>query len=113
MQHTKNPVIWLRFIAWKMQFWWSHRDPIKYFFIRVRKDGSWNIPEKWSHEDYARHYNWYMKVKRVGWRLFFGHLRRFAGYAHKCEFTDPKHGLLYGGQGAGIDDAFDRFVDSL
>lgn len=113
MKHTKNPVIWLRFIAWKMQFWWGHRDPIQYFFIRLRKDGTCNIPQKWSSEDYDRHYRWYVKVKKLGNILLFRRLRRFAGYAHKCEFTDPKHGLLHGGQGAGMDAAFDRFVDSL
>lgn len=114
MSYTKNPIIWLRFFAWKIQFRWEHRDyAIRYLFIRERKDGTWNIPTKWSSEDYDRHYQWYMKIKKIGWRILFGHLRRFAGYSHKCEFTDRKNGLLHGGQGAGMDDAFDRFVDSL
>jgi len=113
MRYTMNPIIWLRFFAWKIQFWWSYRDPFKLFFIREQADGTWRIPKIWGEKYYQLRLDWYYTVKNAGSWLIFSHLRRFAGYAHKCEFTDRKEGLLYCGQGAGMDDLFDSFVESL
>ena len=134
---TRNPVIWLRYWAWCIQFWVSHpkRDmayPLwlrKFLLCRVfpdrRRHGlSWRMIRWWESQNpnFVPQYlplPWWVGEHALG--PFYGlpsrltrPLRRFAGASHRCEFTGRNVGALYTGRvDPFMDRLFDQFIQNI
>ena len=107
MKKTKNPIIWLRYLCWCVQNWMSRHTP--YYPLRLRI---------WLHRlypDTIKSYPWYIGADCQGpfvgpWHQVSWFFRSFTGgRSHRCEFTDKKHGVLYGhNEGAFMDQYFEN-----
>lgn len=131
---TKDWRIWLQYICWCIQAWMSNHNPILPGFIRIwalkrwpeRYHLTWRMSEWWRDglgadmTDIAKPLPWPLGEAAMGpfikpWektkRFFRGHT---GGRSHRCEFTDPKIGALYGGQeGPFMNELFDEFVRKI
>lgn len=133
---TKNPVVWFQYLCWMIQAWMSRHEPIYPSWLR-----NWiydhvpNAPLRWSvsHADVAswKRFNpqldpmmkplpWWAGIAALGifykpWRAIINILRKgTGGRSHRCEFTDPEHGALYGHkEGAFMDRCFDVLLQRI
>ena len=131
---TRDYRLWLQYLCWCIQSWMSFHKPILPSFIRGwalrrwpdRFNRTWRMHEWWRDglgadmTGIAKPLPWPLCEAAFGpflkpWnrieRFFRSHT---GGRSHRCEFTDPKIGALYGGQqGAFMDLLFEEFLENI
>jgi len=131
---TRDWRIWVQYLCWCIQAWMSSHKPILPSFIRIwairrwpdRINMTWRMREWWQDglgadvSKIPKPLPWPLCESAMGpflapWnqveRFFRSHT---GGRSHRCEFTDPKHGALYGGQdGPFMDEMFDEFLKKI
>jgi hypothetical protein len=130
---TKNPIIWFQYLCWCIQFWMSNHKPYYpdwlRFWLRKRYPDS-QYCKKWQVEFYKKNdprgvtilkpWPWYVGDHCFGpflkpWGKVVSFFRGFTGgRSHRCEFTDPEHGALYGhNKGAFMNRLFEKFIERI
>jgi hypothetical protein len=131
---TRNPLIWFQYGCWRVCTWMMFHRP--YYPLRLRIWLSYRYPEeRWSltwamidqwrrvRPDYTpRHLPlpWYIGANAIGpfvgpWdrvqRIF---RKGTGGRTHRCEFTDPQRGALYGhNEGPFMNAYFDKLIENI
>ena len=130
---TKNPVIWFQYFCWCAQNWMSKHTPyyplgVRIWLHRLYPDTIYqpqHMIDSWRRFD--KHYNerykpppWYIGMHCQGpfmrpWRRIQAFFRGLTGgLSHRCEFTDKKHGALYGHkEGAFMNELFEQFIENI
>ncbi len=139
-KRTKNPVVWAQYACWNVQWWMTLHQPYAPMWFRgwatyrygVRIGGPgkepW-LPERHMIEGWMRLDPSYVPPKLppwwVGsnasgpllpvWNRIAGFFRaKTGGRSHRCEFTDPMRGALYGhNEGPFMNAYFDRFLERI
>jgi hypothetical protein len=132
--YTLNPIPWLQYAAWTIQWWMQTHRPIYPLWFRVwalkhygneRSGLTWDDIRRWEtvRPDYKHPHKpvpWYIGAHGLGplyapWLRIARFVRRFTGgRSHRCEFTDREMGALYGHQhGAFMDRLFEVFIDRI
>jgi hypothetical protein len=129
---TLSPVIWFQYFCWNVQFWMNTHKP--YYPLRLR---IWllngyderrhqitrqmvRVWENLGRTEYPEPLPWYIGTAALGpfvgpWSKAARFFRRLTGgRSHRCEFTDPEQGALYGGkEGAFMDRYFEQFIANI
>jgi hypothetical protein len=135
MKKTYNPIIWLKYLAWCIQFWasghamaypgWLRKWLLFTVFPDKRRHGTtWRMIHWWRSQNdsfFPLYYPlpWWVGPHALGpfYNLPFKlthPLRRFAGASHRCEFTDKGHGALYTGTvDPFMDRLFEQFIKNI
>jgi hypothetical protein len=131
---TKNPVIWFQYGCWQVQFWMMFHKPYYPLWFRMwlldrypeeRRSLTWRTIEMWKRANpkwQPTHLPlpWYIGDHAFGpflgpWNRLQNLVRKgTGGRSHRCEFTDPESGALYGrNKGAFMDDYFDQLIANI
>jgi hypothetical protein len=118
MKKTRNPRIWFQYLCWTIQFWMMiHRPHVVPSVLRVLITRLWmrtwptgEKPKKlpaWLHWIWVAHLPGWSRVEQLFRRCT-------GGRSHRCEFTDPHHGALYGyNEGAFMNKLFEQFIRAV
>lgn len=134
MRRTRDPRVWAQYACWCVQFWMRRHVPSLPGFVRrwaLRHFGNdrFNVTPQmfawWSRRgmvtnETPRPIPWPIGEAALGpfvrpWGRVADFIRRgTGGRSHRCEFTDPKRGALYGHKdGAFVDAYFDALVANI
>lgn len=131
---TRNPRIWFQYGCWWVQFWMMFHKPYYPLWLRMwllnrfpeeRRSLTRRTIEGWKHINpkYEPKYPplpWFVGDYAFGpfigpWNRAQRLLRKgTGGRSHRCEFTDPESGALYGhNEGAFMDAYFDQLIANI
>jgi len=132
MKRTKNPKIWFQYLCWKIVNWMDTHKPyyplrVRIFILRHYPETRFHMTkstwERWAENSDFDKTNkdfwplpWFIGESALGpfikpWNKLASFVRRFRGnHAHRCDFTDPKNGLLYGGDGETMNNLWHEFM---
>lgn len=131
---TRSPRLWWQYFCWCIQHWMSNHRPLYPMFVRRflcrffpderRYHLSWRTWYWWRDglgtEVDFKPLPWWVGEGFIGpfvipWNKTRGWFRsRTGGRSHRCEFTDPRRGALYGGvEGPYMDRYFEQFIAAI
>lgn len=131
---TRDLRIWAQYLCWCISSWMSFHKPILPMFIRVwamrrwpeRMGMTWRMRAWWRDglrsdvSKIPKPLPWPLCEAAMGpfltpWDRVTRFFRSFTGgRSHRCEFTDPQQGALYGGQdGPFMDELFEVFIERI
>jgi hypothetical protein len=101
---SRNPQIWGRYLAW-----WAYNNLQSWLPLAIPR----SILRSWPDHVIQP----LIKVNMGAWHRWLNLLKplqRVVGRnAHRCDFTDPECGLLYGGDGEEMNRLFDGFLANI
>lgn len=130
---TKNPIIWFQYLCWNIHWWmWQHKPyyPRRLrFWLRKRYPDTeyftkqqveiWKKVRK-GYQGNDKIWPWYVGDHGFGpfvplWNRVANIFRKFTGgRSHRCEFTDPYRGALYGyKEGAFMNKHFEQLIRNI
>lgn len=131
---TRDWRIWAQYLCWCIGQWMTFHQPYLPMWIRCRLlrwfpqqrwAMQWRMWEFWVSQGYdltnvPKPLPWPICPHGEGpfvspWNRVAGWFRRrTGGRSHRCEFTDPQHGALYGANdGPFMDRLFDQFIENI
>jgi hypothetical protein len=133
---TKSPLIWFQYLCWCIQNWMSKHIPyypvwLRKWLFKVTPDAHerWHLSQRvvafWQKNNPGyihpvKPLPWYIGEAGLGpliipWKRVQRFFRGFTGgRSHRCEFTDPYRGALYGhNEGAFMDKLFEQFIKNI
>lgn len=131
---TRDWRIWVEYFCWCVGFWMMCHHPhlpmrvrmrVLQWFPQERWNVQWHMWDFWVRQgidlsNAPKPLPWPVCPHGLGpfavpWtRIARWFQRRTGGRSHRCEFTDPEHGALYGGtDGAFMDRLFERFIENI
>lgn len=118
MKRTRNPLIWLQYLCWNIQWWMECHKPYMPSWWKKRVILHYAYTDKHGQRRVAMtpRVNALLRGPFVPpWNWIARQIRRgTGGRSHRCEFTDKRHGALYGHhEGAFMNRYFEAFIVNI